>query len=92
MQATLGDNTTDRPMWAERGGIDFDGRASWCVRYALAGWRGGCCCVGLDAALVDVSHRDAWTAVKGMAVQQARLSFVKTYYEFSPKDLYSDGR
>lgn len=29
MQATKGDNTTERPMWAERGGLDFEGRARW---------------------------------------------------------------
>lgn len=25
-QAESGDNTAERPMWAEKGGIDFDGR------------------------------------------------------------------
>lgn len=25
-QASAGDNTTERPVWAERGGLDFDGR------------------------------------------------------------------
>ena len=29
MQATEGDNTTERPMWAERGGLDFDGKNAW---------------------------------------------------------------
>lgn len=29
MQATKGDNNTERPMWAERGGLDFEGRARW---------------------------------------------------------------
>lgn len=29
MQATKGDNTAERPMWAEKGGLDFDGRAKW---------------------------------------------------------------
>jgi acyl-CoA-binding protein len=29
MQATEGDNTTERPMWAEKGGLDFEGRARW---------------------------------------------------------------
>jgi len=28
-QATVGDVVGDRPMWAERGGLDFDGRARW---------------------------------------------------------------
>ena len=28
-QAEEGDNATERPMWAEKGGIDFDGRARW---------------------------------------------------------------
>ena len=34
-QATQGDNTAERPMWAERGGLDFEGRsvgwAAWGV-------------------------------------------------------------
>jgi acyl-CoA-binding protein len=29
MQVTKGDNTTERPMWAEKGGLDFEGRARW---------------------------------------------------------------
>ena len=29
MQATKGDNATERPMWAEKGGLDFEGRAKW---------------------------------------------------------------
>lgn len=28
-QATVGDNTAERPMWAEKGGLDFEGRARW---------------------------------------------------------------
>lgn len=28
-QATQGDNSTERPMWAEKGGLDFEGRARW---------------------------------------------------------------
>ncbi|GLC39327.1 hypothetical protein PLESTB_000897000 [Pleodorina starrii] len=37
MQATQGDNTTERPMWAERGGLDFEGRARWDAWSALRG-------------------------------------------------------
>lgn len=29
MQAQNGENTTERPMWAEKGGLDFEGRAKW---------------------------------------------------------------
>ena len=29
MQATKGDNAGERPMWAEKGGLDFEGRAKW---------------------------------------------------------------
>lgn len=64
MQAATGDNTAERPMWAEKGGLDFEGRARW----------------------------DAWTAVKGMPADKARLEFVKTYYEFPVKSLYTDTR
>jgi acyl-CoA-binding protein len=64
MQATQGDNTSERPMWAEKGGLDFEGRARW----------------------------DAWTAVKGMDHEKAKLEFVKTYYEFPVKSLYNDTR
>ncbi|KAG2446089.1 hypothetical protein HXX76_000689 [Chlamydomonas incerta] len=37
MQATRGDNTGERPMWAERGGLDFEGRARWDAWTALRG-------------------------------------------------------
>ena len=36
-------------MWAERGGLDFEGRARW----------------------------DAWTALKGMKPERAKLKFVQ---------------
>ena len=29
MQALEGENKTERPMWAEKGGLDFEGRARW---------------------------------------------------------------
>jgi acyl-CoA-binding protein len=64
MQATQGDNTAERPMWAERGGLDFEGRARW----------------------------DAWSAVKGMDKEEARLKFVELYFEFLPGALYADTR
>ena len=49
MMAEKGENTEDRPMWAERGGLDFEGRAKW----------------------------DAWTALKGMKPERAKLKFVQ---------------
>jgi acyl-CoA-binding protein len=49
MQALNGENTAERPMWAEKGGLDFEGRAKW----------------------------DAWTAVKGMKPEKAKLEFVR---------------
>ena len=49
MEAINGSNTAERPMWAEKGGLDFEGRAKW----------------------------DAWTAVKGMRPDKAKLEFVK---------------
>ena len=63
-QATAGDNATERPMWAEKGGLDFEGRARW----------------------------DAWDAVKGTPTAKAKLDFVKTYYEFPVRALYTDTR
>lgn len=36
-QATAGDNTSERPVWAERGGLDFEGRARWDAWAALKG-------------------------------------------------------
>lgn len=54
MQASKGDNTAERPMWAEKGGLDFDGRAKW----------------------------DAWTAVKGVKPEKAKLNFVKACFTF----------
>lgn len=49
MMAENGENTEERPMWAERGGLDFEGRAKW----------------------------DAWTALKGMKADRAKLEFVR---------------
>lgn len=37
MQATRGDNDTERPMWAEKGGLDFEGRARWDAWTAVKG-------------------------------------------------------
>ncbi|KAI8470328.1 MAG: hypothetical protein J3K34DRAFT_377230 [Monoraphidium minutum] len=37
MQAVQGDNASERPMWAERGGLDFEGRARWDAWAALKG-------------------------------------------------------
>ncbi len=37
MQAEKGDNATERPMWAEKGGLDFDGRAKWDAWAAVKG-------------------------------------------------------
>ena len=28
-QVSEGDNKAERPMWAEKGGLDFEGRARW---------------------------------------------------------------
>ncbi len=63
-QATRGDNTSERPVWAERGGLDYEGRARW----------------------------DAWTALKGLEGDKARLRFVRVFWEFSPQALYKDTR
>jgi len=63
-QATSGDNAAERPMWAERGGLDFEGRARW----------------------------DAWTALKGVEGDKAKLRFVKLFWEFPTVVLYSDTR
>ena len=42
-QAAEGDNTGERPMWAEKGGLDFEGRARWdawtAVKVVGAPWR-----------------------------------------------------
>ncbi|KAL3141955.1 hypothetical protein ABBQ32_004601 [Trebouxia sp. C0010 RCD-2024] len=37
MQASKGDNVEDRPMWAEKGGLDFEGRAKWDAWTAVKG-------------------------------------------------------
>ena len=36
-QATVGDNSGERPMWAEKGGIDFEGREKWDAWEGLKG-------------------------------------------------------
>ncbi|KAK9903386.1 hypothetical protein WJX75_004576 [Coccomyxa subellipsoidea] len=64
MVALNGENTAERPMWTEKGGLDFEGRAKW----------------------------DAWAAVKGTKPEKAKLEFVRAYYEFPVKALYTDTR
>lgn len=39
-QASQGDNATERPMWAEKGGLDFEGRARWDAWAAVKVMRG----------------------------------------------------
>ena len=36
-QAESGDNAAEKPMWAETGGLDFDGRERWEAWTKLAG-------------------------------------------------------
>lgn len=40
-QATSGDNSSERPMWADKGGLDFEGRARWDAWAALKGLEAG---------------------------------------------------
>jgi acyl-CoA-binding protein len=63
-QARFGDISSERPVWAETGGIDHDGRARW----------------------------DGWSALKGVGKEDARLRFVRLYFEFAPSALYADTR
>ena len=37
MQADKGNNAAERPMWAEKGGLDFEGRAKWDAWTAVKG-------------------------------------------------------
>ena len=37
MQASKGNNEEERPMWAEKGGLDFEGRAKWDAWTAVKG-------------------------------------------------------
>lgn len=39
MQVAKGDNIAERPMWAEKGGLDFDGRAKWDAWTAVKGFK-----------------------------------------------------
>ena len=39
MQVLKGENTAERPMWAEKGGLDFDGRAKWDAWTAVKGFK-----------------------------------------------------
>ncbi|GMH43067.1 hypothetical protein BSKO_10989 [Bryopsis sp. KO-2023] len=41
MQAKEGDNVGERPMWAEKGGLDFEGRARWDAWEAVKGMKEG---------------------------------------------------
>ena len=56
-------------------------------------------CVGCGPAVfqggLDFEGRarwDAWAAVKGTAPAKAKLEFVRTYYEFPVRSLYTDTR
>jgi hypothetical protein len=37
MVAVNGENTAERPMWTEKGGLDFEGRAKWDAWAAVKG-------------------------------------------------------
>ena len=37
MVAVNGENTSERPMWTEKGGLDFEGRAKWDAWAAVKG-------------------------------------------------------
>lgn len=110
-QASAGDNSSERPMWAEKGGLDFEGRARWdawtAVKARGAGpgdrpSKGRC---ALRACARTVARLPAslptphpahpgpnMHGLQGMAADKAKLAFVRAYYEFSPKALYTDTR
>ena len=121
-------------MWAEKGGLDFEGRARWDAWTAvkvrrqagrglggggrleqpvLGGDRGQAATpppgsAGPSAApfvpcpamprLCRSNSRSRQQSfrvpnlVQGMAGDKAKLEFVRTYYEFLPKSLYTDTR
>lgn len=39
MVAVNGENTAERPMWTEKGGLDFEGRAKWDAWAAVKGMK-----------------------------------------------------
>jgi hypothetical protein len=84
-QATHGDNTSDRPMWAEHGGIDFHGRACWdaWTELQVRGEK-----VGVDPRQdthLRERHSQAPAAgavlLQGMSTDQAQAKFCRVYAE-----------
>lgn len=114
-QALKGDNSGERPMWAEKGGLDFEGRSRWDAWTAvkvrppqpagrisvgslhsapqLRGVAGITPPTRIPAALSQRAPTAALCSPpQGMPGDKAKLAFVKAYYEFLPKSLYSDTR
>lgn len=101
-QATAGDNATERPMWAEKGGLDFEGRARWDAWTNFKASGGRCSSLPASRSLGGQPRRAhplkktlpaaAAAALQGVATEKAKLEFVRTYYEFPAKALYTDTR
>lgn len=62
-----------------------------CCR-GCAGRRGRCPPAHLDPGALTAASAAALHCPQGMPTDKAKLAFVKAYYEFLPKSLYSDSR
>ncbi len=58
MQATKGDNQEERPMWAEKGGLDFEGRAKWDAWTAIKGTPGNKAMLSFVKVSMDLFKTD----------------------------------
>lgn len=70
VQATQGDNATERPMWAERGGLDFEGRARWDAWAALRGLDGARARLRFVKLLHEFSPAALYKDTRGAVLQQ----------------------
>ena len=108
MQATKGDVVGERPMWAERGGLDFDGRARWDAWAGLRGKKDGR--AKLEFVRASGGRGMGWVLCGEQAARGAPRAapalgtprrppgpatsapHPQAYNEFTPRALYNDGR
>jgi acyl-CoA-binding protein len=99
-QVGEGDNKAERPMWAEKGGLDFEGRArwdAWTARKGLAPDKAKLEFVTVSSVteeVLDILWDNQCTLRSGVSrFRKLETWFMmQTYYEFLPKALYKDER
>lgn len=95
MQAEKGENTTERPMWAEKGGLDFEGRAkwdAWTANKGMASAKARLQLVKVGWMQLPAKGTLDISGPENQALIGVLPALLQEYYEFPVKALYSDTR